>query len=97
MVRVEMKRANEMNKPARGEKIKIVFMKNGREKILEKMISPHENHAGIVSLEKTKKEIKFTVRILNAKHIHYSFDPKTQKFEVRFFQFRKDKHNVPAE
>ena len=60
-------------------------MKNGRKKILEKNVSSRENHVGIVSLKKTKKEIEFTVRILDVKHIHYSFDPKTQKFQVQFF------------
>jgi hypothetical protein len=66
------------------EEMKIVFMKDQREKILEKELSPPGNHAGIISLQATKKEIEFTVRIQDINHIHYSFDPETQKFEVQF-------------
>ncbi len=77
--------------------MKIVLIKNRQEKILEKRISPSENHVGIVSLEKTKNGAEFTIRILDVSHIRYHYDPKTQKFELHFLSFKKEDKRKDAQ
>ncbi len=77
--------------------MKIVLIKDHQEKILEKRISPIENHVGIVSLEKIKNGAEFTVRILDVNHIRYRYDPKTQKFEVHFLSLTKEEKRKEAQ
>ncbi len=70
-------------------KMKIVLIRDHQKKLLEKNFSNVEKRIGIVSLEKIKNGGEFTIRLVDVNHIRYSYDPKTQKFEVHFISLNK--------
>ena len=72
-----------------GKKMKIVLIKNHKDKILEKRISRSQKYFGMVSVQKLENGSLFTVHCLGAHHIRYHYDPKTQTFLLHFVSSKK--------
>ena len=69
--------------------MKIVLIRDHQKKLLDEKFSNVEKRIGIVSLEKIKNGSEFTIRLMDVNHIRYSYDPKTQKFELHFISLNK--------
>ncbi|GEM_PF-3818271 len=76
--------------------MKIVLIRDHQKKLLEKKLSNVEKRIGIISLEKIKNGNEFTIRLMDVNHIRYSYDPKTQKFEVHFISLNKSTKKMRA-
>ncbi len=76
--------------------MKIVLIRDHHKKLLEKEFSNVEQRIGIVSMEKIKNGSEFTIRLLDVNHIRYSYNPRTQKFEVHFISLNKSTKKTGA-
>lgn len=46
---------------------------------------------GIVSVEQSRESHDFLIRVMDVQQISYSYDPESQKFEVRFLSLKQVK------